>query len=84
MLSLKTTADLTWEKVRSQVDHSSGPLAAAENGAARAEEEGVNLVIPPSSLLCPLPCHAGSGLDRTLNAPTGRYKADLPDAQTDG
>jgi len=76
VLSLKT-ADLTWEKVRSQVDHIIWP--SGKRMVLLAEGRRVNLSCSsvPSFVVSITSATQALALIELFNAPTGRYKADV-------
>merc|ERR1719295_1830125 len=82
VMSLKTQ-DLTWEKVRSQVDHIIWPGEAGKPSGKRmvllAEGRRVNLSCSsvPSFVVSITTCTQALALIELFNAPPGRYKADV-------
>jgi len=76
VLSLKTQ-DLTWEKVRSQVDHIIWP--GGKRMVLLAEGRRVNLSCSsvPSFVVSITAATQALGLIELFNAPSGRYKADV-------
>jgi len=76
VLSLKT-ADLTWEKVRSQVDHIIWP--SGKRMVLLAEGRRVNLSCSsvPSFVVSITAATQALALIELFNAPAGRYKADV-------
>jgi len=76
VLSLKT-ADLTWEKVRSQVDHVIWP--SGKRMVLLAEGRRVNLSCSsvPSFVVSITAATQALALIELFNAPSGRYKADV-------
>merc|ERR1712113_993951 len=76
VLSLKT-ADLTWEKVRSQVDHIIWP--SGKRMVLLAEGRRVNLSCSsvPSFVVSITAATQALALIELYNAPPGRYKADV-------
>jgi len=76
VLSLKT-ADLTWEKVRSQVDHIIWP--SRKRMVLLAEGRRVNLSCSsvPSFVVSITAATQALALIELFNAPAGRYKADV-------
>jgi len=76
VLSLKTS-DLTWEKVRSQVDHVIWP--SGKRMVLLAEGRRVNLSCSsvPSFVVSITAATQALALIELFNAPSGRYKADV-------
>merc|ERR1712200_333937 len=76
VLSLKTQ-DLTWEKVRSQVEHIIWP--GGKRMVLLAEGRRVNLSCSsvPSFVVSITAATQALGLIELFNAPSGRYKADV-------
>jgi len=76
VMSLKTQ-DLTWEKVRSQVDHIIWP--GGKRMVLLAEGRRVNLSCSsvPSFVVSITTCTQALALIELFNAPAGRYKADV-------
>lgn len=76
VMSLKTQ-DLTWEKVRTQVDHIIWP--SGKRMVLLAEGRRVNLSCSsvPSFVVSITTCTQALALIELFNAPAGRYKADV-------
>lgn len=76
VMSLKTQ-DLTWEKVRTQVDHIIWP--GGKRLVLLAEGRRVNLSCSsvPSFVVSITTCTQALALIELFNAPAGRYKADV-------
>jgi len=76
VMSLKTQ-DLTWEKVRTQVDHIIWPNGKRMVLLAEGRRVNLSCSSVPSFVVSITTCTQALALIELFNAPTGRYKSDV-------
>merc|ERR1719334_1553098 len=76
VMSLKTQ-DLTWEKVRSQVDHIIWPTGKRMVLLAEGRRVNLSCSSVPSFVVSITTCTQALALIELFNAPAGRYKSDV-------
>lgn len=76
VMSLKTQ-DLTWEKVRTQVDHIIWPNGKRMVLLAEGRRVNLSCSSVPSFVVSITTCTQALALIELFNAPSGRYKADV-------